>query len=547
MRQGAHLAAETTNGYIPDLSTLRTARFQSVRPQNFPISNGVPEKSAIRSLQQRDAVSGKLNLESTNSRKALEGATETVASSTESFTVLPGPLPACLLPPTATPNMPDAGQQTRESFDEGATNITFEVDIPQCMSSVESLVPASCATNSVTVDSANTGTMPDGSPALNGSAQDPSLKPSAITILEHAGDPVLSVVKTLLEGVPPPSNVWSSQKKASPGFNGDIAIHANAQIPSMFAKPTSGSAITCNLNDHNVAESSSTIPIATTSNSLTVLPSAVLSHPAQGTAQSPSNVISPDPNAGLVQRSNRTGDDPNSSAKSDTGPCDTDTQTSSQQAAVTQLGHHTDVATAILAPAALSPAQTSSVAPLAHAATPMPVKDATPGIQTEDPTSRPAIGNQPLSSQGAPDTAFTLGTARLTQQVGHTEMTIGIHSTEFGSISIRTSSTRDQVSADLSVDHHELGTALLNHLPYIQGRLGSDRPIEMRIHQSGSSDAPSGQAGGSGGASQDSGRRAYPTQTTNARTVGPSLISAERPEPPGVITPHADLRLDVRA
>ena len=68
------------------------------------------------------------------------------------------------------------------------------------------------------------------------------------------------------------------------------------------------------------------------------------------------------------------------------------------------------------------------------------------------------------------DSGITTGTsvinsARLVQSISETEMRLGMHSAEFGDISIRTSVSQQQMQAQISVDHDELGNAISAHIP----------------------------------------------------------------------------------
>jgi hypothetical protein len=60
-----------------------------------------------------------------------------------------------------------------------------------------------------------------------------------------------------------------------------------------------------------------------------------------------------------------------------------------------------------------------------------------------------------------------------------------MRSNEFGNISISTSTTRDSVSAQISLDHGELAKTLTAHLPEIQARLSSNQSVDVRIDTNG--------------------------------------------------------------
>jgi len=70
--------------------------------------------------------------------------------------------------------------------------------------------------------------------------------------------------------------------------------------------------------------------------------------------------------------------------------------------------------------------------------------------------------------------AAGINSARLIQTMSESEMRVGMHSAEFGDISIRTSVSQQQLTAQISVDHSELGSAISAHLPSLQSKLGSE-------------------------------------------------------------------------
>jgi hypothetical protein len=99
-----------------------------------------------------------------------------------------------------------------------------------------------------------------------------------------------------------------------------------------------------------------------------------------------------------------------------------------------------------------------------------------------------------------------INSAKLIQSMGQTEMRVGMRSTEFGNISISTSSTRDLISAQISLDHGELARTLATHLPEMQAKLGGNLPMEVRIDMNGASAGQTGTPGGMDNGSADQSR-----------------------------------------
>ena len=77
-------------------------------------------------------------------------------------------------------------------------------------------------------------------------------------------------------------------------------------------------------------------------------------------------------------------------------------------------------------------------------------------------------------NEPAPTAAAGINTARLMQSMSESEMRVGMHSAEFGDISIRTSVSQQQLTAQINVDHSELGSAIAAHLPSLQSKLGGE-------------------------------------------------------------------------
>ncbi len=96
-----------------------------------------------------------------------------------------------------------------------------------------------------------------------------------------------------------------------------------------------------------------------------------------------------------------------------------------------------------------------------------------------------------------------VNTAKLAQAVNETEMHVGMHSSEFGDISIRASISQQQMTAQISLDHNDLREAILAHVSSMQAKLGNDYGMQtsIAVHHEGASSS-----GGSGHSSQQEDR-----------------------------------------
>lgn len=75
----------------------------------------------------------------------------------------------------------------------------------------------------------------------------------------------------------------------------------------------------------------------------------------------------------------------------------------------------------------------------------------------------------------------SINTARLIQTMSESEMRVGMHSAEFGDISIRTMVSPLQMTAQISVDHGDLGKAISAHIPSMQEKLGGELGLKALV------------------------------------------------------------------
>jgi hypothetical protein len=90
------------------------------------------------------------------------------------------------------------------------------------------------------------------------------------------------------------------------------------------------------------------------------------------------------------------------------------------------------------------------------------------------------------SVSGAPEANETvsvsgINTAKVIQSMGETEMHVGMRSAEFGEISIRTAVSQQQMLAQISVDHSDLGSTIAAHLPAMQAKLGNEYGLHASV------------------------------------------------------------------
>ena len=173
------------------------------------------------------------------------------------------------------------------------------------------------------------------------------------------------------------------------------------------------------------------------------------------------------------------------------------------------------------------------------------------------PTPAGASGHNAKTAETAPTPTVALpqampiiNTAKLIQSMGQSEMRVGMRSNDFGNISISTSTTRDMISAQISLDHGELARTLATHLPEMQARWGGNQAMDVRIDINGQSTgqgtgtspgASNGSAEGSRGGRQQQGGGG--SSQSDGGFAGQVSAIAAAGLPPGEGDAHLDIRV----
>ena len=134
--------------------------------------------------------------------------------------------------------------------------------------------------------------------------------------------------------------------------------------------------------------------------------------------------------------------------------------------------------------------------------------------------------------------AAGINTARLMQNMSESEMRVGMHSAEFGDVSIRTSVSQQQLMAQINVDHGELGSAIAAHLPSLTSKLGSEFGLHASIEVN--------QLGGS--VAGGNGQSSHQNHKMSAQSVPPDSFKLHTDGDPITLPGESldDSRLDVR-
>ena len=149
----------------------------------------------------------------------------------------------------------------------------------------------------------------------------------------------------------------------------------------------------------------------------------------------------------------------------------------------------------------------------------------------------------PMHSDGGEAVATSsVNTAKLMQTMSESEMHVGMRSSEFGDISIRTSVTQQQMVTRILLDHSDLSQAISAHVSTMQAKLGEELGLNasIEVHSLGS------QLSGEQGQSSPRDQRAF-----NQSAQGGSVQSVPEEEPGLSMAALANAgngsRLDIRA
>lgn len=129
------------------------------------------------------------------------------------------------------------------------------------------------------------------------------------------------------------------------------------------------------------------------------------------------------------------------------------------------------------------------------------------------PASAHLAGGESAATSG-------INSAKLIQTMGETEMHVGMHSEEFGDISIRTSVSQQQMMAQISLDHNDLSQALSAHLSTMQTKLGEEYGLHASIEINNQGAPLSGGQGNSSQSDQQPSAR-----SSRGKSAAPAALS----------------------
>jgi hypothetical protein len=151
------------------------------------------------------------------------------------------------------------------------------------------------------------------------------------------------------------------------------------------------------------------------------------------------------------------------------------------------------------------------------------------------------LPEQPADSQATDQTAsMGINAAKVIQTMNQSEMHVGMHSADFGEISIRTSVSQQHMTAEISVDHTELGKAISAHIPAMREKLG-DMGLRAAVVVS---QGPGSSSGGSPESSSKEQRPAVSAAHARSEVVSSTPELSTLPVAASTVQKN---RLDIRA
>ncbi|HZP04909.1 MAG TPA: hypothetical protein VFB43_08415 [Terracidiphilus sp.] len=155
-----------------------------------------------------------------------------------------------------------------------------------------------------------------------------------------------------------------------------------------------------------------------------------------------------------------------------------------------------------------------------------------------------AVRTASQQADGLNTPTAAINTANVIQKMSETEMHVGMRSADFGEVSIRTLVSQQQMTAQISVDHSDLGKAISAHIPAMEAKIGGDLGVRALVEVNQSGMSFSGERGFSSQREQRS--FTQPAQNQNAS------VSAEADQPvarmaAAALSTDNGYRLDIRA
>ena len=138
--------------------------------------------------------------------------------------------------------------------------------------------------------------------------------------------------------------------------------------------------------------------------------------------------------------------------------------------------------------------------------------------------AKPTADAQAAANGATTDLAATqvaqggaINTARVLETMNGTEMRVGIHSADFGSVSIAATVSPSGVAAQIALEHGALGQALSTHFAAIEEKLGATLGVHARVEMQ---DTGSTALGGNGERSPGGNSTAAGGNATSSGSTG---------------------------
>lgn len=331
------------------------------------------------------------------------------------------------------------------------------------------------ATDNATTDSNSNAA---GSAIAADTSQDAPAQQPAKAQGHHANATATDALQTLFAFSDDQQSDVSAEVTAENGNAPESPVPASAQSSATAQQSAAGSQTA-------QAALSPAAPIAASVSASTIQPS------AKGTASGQAGSSAAKPDAAATAGAGKSSSSSSADTVSNSSNSSATSSTNTSPAAAHGQTNSSTVAAASGKAADPAPAITATV----HAA---PRDAAQTGASADRTQSRPTAdvhSGDALSQVDNTAATSAINTSKLIQNMSETEMRVGLRSAEFGDISIRTMVSQQQMQAQISVDHSDLGHAIAAHLPLVQAKLVNDYGLHASIEVSQSGMSFSGERG----------------------------------------------------
>jgi hypothetical protein len=381
-------------------------------------------------------------------------------------------------------------------------------------------------------------TVPDAAPATDSTGVQDSLPAVDLNVISDAvqnavaNDPIKTNPVPVLRA----ALIASANDAAAPALRTGSTVQTDPQPPAPNQVPAAET-ITV---PGGIADQLAALPLS--AGSIETIQTSVSSLKSSSAAKPQANASAADKGSGTDQTGAKKNAEPVSEAGSRSSSQDAPSSGNQSQG-----GNTPQAQDAAPLPINIASHSAAATVPAPNTATVAPIHTSSTLAGAAGVAARTTDNSTAHASTALPQATPVINTAKLIQSMGQSEMRVGMRSNEFGSISISTSTTRDVVSAQISLEHGELAKTLAAHLPEIQARLGSNQSVDVRIDMNGAATGQgTGTFGGMSNSSAEQSRSGRQPAGNMAASSSDNGVAEQQFSAAAAALPTGYARLDIR-